>query len=82
MAAGSATQNANRSVQVFQDVFQDPTPPIPAISPIFINSEFLLKSGQNTRRGYKKRAPLSELNDKNTAYPEKQKVGRPKKSSL
>lgn len=78
MAAGSATQNADSSVQVFQD----PIPPIPAIPPTLINSEFLSESGQNTKRGYKRRVPLSELSDTNNVHPEKRKVGRPKKAKF
>lgn len=77
MAAGSATQNADRSLQVFQD----PIPPIPAIPPTLINSESFSESGQITRRGYKRRAPLSELNI-STVHPEKKKEGRPKKAKF
>lgn len=60
---------------------------MPAILPIsanpltLINSEFLLENGQITRQGYKRRAPLSELNI-NTVHPEKRKVERPKKAKF
>lgn len=50
--------------------------------PTLINLEFFSESGQNSRRGYKKRALLSEFNDTNIVYPEKRKVGRSKKAKF